>query len=994
MPDPNLSPMQALQQSEMLREIRDELRMSRMSGGGSPGSTAMGGGPKPGSSYVHAQIAADRALVGEWGSLGWSHAYSPTHNTSMLTDAMAMAGLVRAPNTMFQSEYQEYAGQSLGSRIATMPGRLIAPGFMGRSDHMAATMSAFSPRFSRYGDQGTGPLGFGMSQLAANRFGRESQAGASRDMLLSGKDYNSVFDTGASSGQFDFAKTTGDLAKTFAELRTATADLTRSMKMSVDEVGQTLGALRQYGVKDVGDQYRTAQQINASARISGLSNQEMMSITRQAIEGGLASGVGAMGSAGVAGLSTMDMRSMSRDGIISTAVTAAGGGTTAMGNAMTQAKLGFAGSNLGYYAARGGAGDFFGALGRGIGGAGSLNGYMAAEAGRIDFLSKRSGSQIDGDFDRFIGGQLGMMGYSDGESDDAQNMAMQLAMANGMDSPTALAFGRGRGTTGRRNSARNRYLAKSFESDQAGKQLLDNMYLNTSGTGRMRQTMGAIGGGIADAINGVGDFVSPGASGYFGSGGSLQTTRMALATGSLHENLSLGEFAKGMGGSATSTGATGRLAYSPGFGGAAGTLLGGASGGAAAVGTIALLGSNPLGWAALTTGVVATVAGGAFGSSFNASPRYVADSSTMMRAQDALANPSRYGASARIALTTGTSAGNGALANNALFQGLAASSNRGSMTGDQAESLVATAKVIARQTNMSVETVMAALPMAGVDLKMPNTYMHIEGMSGSADAMLDQVAGGLSEAGGVLAKTSGRGAVADLSRAIAKGDGAGIVNARVALAEMGIKGSDLNRLVSNTRGLGKEGQTAFASGLDTDTKGMRDVAFYRAYSPTVGMLRDTANDLSSDDTTKKRFQGSLSAYESDPARLVRDAMTGSLSGDVSTLLKNSPGLDKVLRIGSFKGGTADDIVKEFFGGHANMTAVAEGIVQQSAGMSADGVDNGKIKKALALSLLNPGQYESPEDTATNEARKSAQLLGDAAIVMREVCQKLGIKGTS
>ena len=258
MPDPSLSPMQALQQSEMLREIRDELRMSRMSGGGAPGTSAGSsmGSAKPGSTFVQAQIAADRALAGEWGNLGWSHAYKGQHSSSLINDAMAMSGLVRAPNTMFQSEYQDYASQAFGARLATMPGRLIAPGFMGRADSLAASMAAMSPRFSRYGDGGSGPLGYGASQMSANRFGREMQAGASRDMLLSGKDYNSIFDSGSSSGQFDFARSTGDLSKTFAELRTATADLTRSMRMSVDEVGQTLGALRQYGVKDVGEQYR------------------------------------------------------------------------------------------------------------------------------------------------------------------------------------------------------------------------------------------------------------------------------------------------------------------------------------------------------------------------------------------------------------------------------------------------------------------------------------------------------------------------------------------------------------------------------------------------------------------------------------------------------------------------------------------------------------------------------------------------------------------
>lgn len=982
MADP--TPMQILQQNEMLREIRDELRISRLSGAAAPGAATGGSsGPRAGSSYLQAQILADRALVGEWGSFGWAQAYQTNHQTSLLADVMAVSGLSRAPNSLYQSEYESLASSTLATRIATMPGYMVAPGFMRRGAQLGANFSAASPRMLRFGSNEAGPLGFGASPYAAHSFGRQQQAMAARDMLLSGSDYNSVFSSGAGSGQFDFDRSISDVSRTFSELRSATAALTRSMRMSVEEVGQTLGALRQYGVRDVADQTRTALQIDARAKVAGVSSQEAMISVRQAIDGGLAVGVGAMGSSVLGMNNLMSLRGMTRDGLISTAVAAAGGGTAAIANTISQAQLGFAGSNLGYYAARGGGGDFFSSLNHGIAGASSLSGFLSAEAGRIDFLSKRSGAAMQHDFNQYIDAQLGVMGFKDTGSEDAQNMAMQFAMASGMDSASALAFGRRRGTAGRFSSARDRYLAGAAERSRAGQSLYDQDYLNTSLTGRVRQTMASVSGGIADVINGVGDFVSPGAGGAFGLiRGSLEDTRRRIAAGAYVDNLSLSEYSAGLTGPVGQS-ARGTLTYTPGFGGGIGTVLGSAVGMGAAAGALSLF-APPLG---ITLGALSLAGGGILGSLGNASDVAVNNPGNFVRASAALSDPSKYNKEVTAALASG-----GALATNSLFQTLAMSGSSGVRS---TEALLSSAAMISKQSGVSFDAVMAALPSAGASFTLPSTYMKVEGASGTSEQLLDKVVGGslwsgysgLSEAGGRLATTSGRGALMRLTKAVASGKSEDLLQARIELSNMGVKGDDLTRLISNTKKMGSVDREELIRGLDESSSKMRNVALYRAYAPTVEMLQETADIMGADSTTQSRLRGAFSGYANNPGQLILDVVRGNLSADAQAVIGQTSGMQDVLKISKFKGSSSGDIVKEFFGGNSAYNSVASSIVRESSKM--EGPDS--IKKALALYLLNPGQYQNPEDKEAAAERKAAHAIGDAALVLRELCERLGIQ---
>lgn len=496
MTDPgNAGQLQA--QEALLREIRDELRTTRQA---TTGNSAVSGRPSP--SFIAAQQTVDRMVAGNWATLGWANAYQTPIKSSLATDMMGMMGMRAAPQSMWQREYESFAGSMFADRITSFPADLVMPGFGRRSRETGADIYQMSSRFARSGD------GHNVNIHAALNMGRDLQMGAATDMRLSGGDYNTILKEGAKAGQFDFAGGLGDVKTQFGELRSAVADLTKTMRMSVGEVAQTMGAFRQFGIVDVADQKRMAERLAATSRVAGVSTPEMAGMVRTGIEGGLQLGLGAGGSAALTENLVMAAREASRTGLISGHVVAAAGGTQGIVMAQQNAINGFAGSSAGFYTALGQvAGSRGGALDdilTGVGATGgSLGGIMSAEARRMDLMGGMSGGQRQRLYNRGLSQQMQMIGV-DPNSAEATDYAFSLVRGQ-MGDAAGLAYARQNfSAEGRKQRWQNAYRSQ-MEVEQQGAQRQYQMQMeNSSMSGLLRQASGESGAFLAGAGRGVG----------------------------------------------------------------------------------------------------------------------------------------------------------------------------------------------------------------------------------------------------------------------------------------------------------------------------------------------------------------------------------------------------------------------------------------------------------------------------------------------------------
>lgn len=480
------NPFAMNQQEQILREIRDELKQTRQT---SP--TGASGGSRPSPGFIAAQQTADRMIAGEWAQLGWANAYSSSIKSSLANDLMGTMGLRAAPQTMWQREYEQMSRAMLTDRITSFPADVLMPGFGRRSRDMGAQLYQLSSRFNRGGD-GLDTNFHGVMSMA-----RDIQLGAATDMRLSGKDYNSILSTSANAGQFDFASGTGDVKAIFGELKSAVADLTKSLRVGAGEVSQTMGAFRQFGMVDIADQGRAAAQMGNAARVAGLSTPEMAGISRAGMESGAQYGFGAGGSAQLAQNLAMAARSGSRSGLLSGSLMAAAGGVQGMTQLQQAAIDRFTSTPDAYYAQLGlAAGDTGGMISNLVAGisqtGGTLGGIVSAESQRQEFMSNLTGAQRQRGFNSYINQQLGLLGIDPAGSSAQSYAAIMLRSHMGEAAGNAYAA-QNWSDAGRRQQYSNA-MRMEMQVDQQAAQRGEQMRMeNETMTGRMRQVTGASG---------------------------------------------------------------------------------------------------------------------------------------------------------------------------------------------------------------------------------------------------------------------------------------------------------------------------------------------------------------------------------------------------------------------------------------------------------------------------------------------------------------------
>jgi hypothetical protein len=495
-----------LEQKELLREIRDAVRSGSMGHGAASGGGLASGPQRPGATFVHAQAMADRALSGEWNTLGWGNAYRSQFRSSFFGDLGAMTGLSRAPETLTQSEFQAIGGASVASRVSGAALGMLAPGFNARTSALADEIYANSSRFIRFGSNAAGETGVGFGYTAARSLSRQIGLEALGDLRMSGKDYNTITSLGMQSGQFDQSDSTDDFKRKLRELASATGDLTRALHMSVQEVGTAMGNLRQLGVSNVGQQRNIMMGIGASAAVAGVSASEMMAVAGGVGSMGMGMGLNAQTGIGVGAGNMAMVRGLAQAGVINPALVAMGGGAQAVAQNISAAQMGFASSNAGMLAFMGGAGgggNTVDAMMRGISSVtGTFGGLMSMDYDRVNNLSSMTPGQLNNMFRGSVETRLGMMGISDMTSRTARGAAFRVARGMGMEESAARIYANANfSSEGRRGS--DILQMEELQAKQVSEQKIayDRYLSNNSFAGRVRSGVQGVELGFGSLID-------------------------------------------------------------------------------------------------------------------------------------------------------------------------------------------------------------------------------------------------------------------------------------------------------------------------------------------------------------------------------------------------------------------------------------------------------------------------------------------------------------
>lgn len=494
------------EQSNVLKEIRDEIRASRTTNplGGQASVTG-----RPHNTFVQSQMMMDRMASGEWANMGWANAYTSRFQSSWMADISAAAGAQRSTNTMTQMEFQNNAFQSLGNRATRLIGGIVSPHYTGEVQHLTQDIFENSQRFARFGDSLTGIMGSGMNLGASNKLARQVTALSFNDMRMNSADYSDTVSIGMKNSQYDHVQSNEEFLKKTKDLASAVGDLTRTLHLSVKEIGDSMGAMRQRGIVDVADQRRELMKIQAAAQIGGLTTGQAMNAWDGAAQSGFTMGISAQVSGQVGVGNTALTRQMSREGVISQTTMALGGGAEGIGRSITDAQLRHLSSQAGYLQALGGGGrmgqrssmsDMMDGLSE-VGG--SIDKILSSEARKTEFIEKMSKDPgaVTRNYNRSIEDQINWMtgsGNKPGQkpydmgSEGARDRAYSLVRGD-MGDAAGLAYANTNFSyAGRRNRDYTAFTTDMAGDIQQNKLDYDRWAINNTKVGKLQSGLKVI----------------------------------------------------------------------------------------------------------------------------------------------------------------------------------------------------------------------------------------------------------------------------------------------------------------------------------------------------------------------------------------------------------------------------------------------------------------------------------------------------------------------
>lgn len=619
LPDPAIQ-----QQTELLREMRDEMRSIRAQGGGM-GTSSADGLYRPPNTFVRGQLATDRIMSGEFANFGWSQAYSHLYRPSLMGDVMGALGFARAPASMTQAEFHEMAQQRLGAFPGELLTGVFAPGFRQRTNNLAADILANSPRFIRAGESSSA-FGAGFRYQGARAMARDIQLEAIGDVRLSSDDYSTIVSTGMRGGQFDEVRNASEFMQRMRELAQATGNLTRILHMGASDVAQSMAQMRAVGITSLSQQEQSLIQATAAAQVAGIAPGQMLSATLSAAQRGLQYGFTGAQTMDLAAGNIASTRQMLRYGLMDPGMIAAGGGAINIAQQITQQQQQFVGSNAGLMAfigqRAGTQGDFIGQMLGGLQGVAGqgFGGMLEVRMNRMNILANMTAQEQQDLFRQSIEQQVGLLGIEDVTSRRGQAAAFNVLVSQGMADPAAMAFVQTNfSPEGRRATAAANYNQMRAEDFIQRKMQDENYYLQNTFQGRWASARADILQTMARGARGAARWFETGQTGTLGMGSQLDYDYNRLTRGVMPADAGLGDRAfavindlrhPGASGFGTDDGMTfGRVTGPGGWG--VGTSTVGALGGAWAG---MKLGGWIGGWAGSALGPVGTAGGALVGS--------------------------------------------------------------------------------------------------------------------------------------------------------------------------------------------------------------------------------------------------------------------------------------------------------------------------------------------------------------------------------------------
>jgi hypothetical protein len=521
-----------LQQNDLLRDIRDEIRTSRGVMSSGAGGLPTGNMSRPNATFLQSQLMADKITQGNWANFSWSLATNPTLKTSFTQDILGAWGVLKSPSNMTQMQYQQLASESWRFRAGSFVSGFIAPEYTSQTTALANDIFANSQRFARFGDGLSGVFGFGAGYGASTQLAQRVQHLAINDLRLSSADYTNIAKEGIQSGQYNNVRSMGEFEEQTKRLAKVTGDLAAALHLSTQEVIRSTSNLRQMGVQDPADQRRFLMQASAAAQVAGLTSGEVLSMAGPAMELSMQMGAGALSGGNLAIQNVAAIRDLSRSGVLSQSVLAANGGVEGYNQKLTRYQLQFANSNTGYYMARGGGSEpganAFTSLMTGVGNAmsGGLTGVFDAEYDKARYLENETADQKRQGLRNLVNQQLGIL-HIDPLSKQARSAIYSIVdRYTGGDSNFARAYADSEGTEeGRRVSAYAALKMQQSTMSTEGQLMADAAFRHDSFAGKFTASVR----GIADIGMSVLDY----GRNVFGSGADVgaQYVRQAMAPG-------------------------------------------------------------------------------------------------------------------------------------------------------------------------------------------------------------------------------------------------------------------------------------------------------------------------------------------------------------------------------------------------------------------------------------------------------------------------------
>jgi len=204
--------------------------------------------------------------------------YETSYRSTFMKDIGASVGLTRAPQNMYQSDFQAEASNNLRARVlgSGLSPLNLAGIDVARDEAMASDIESYSRRFIKFGAS-SAIAGSGLSRQESMSAAHGIYNLALNDLGINYEQARAVTGIAAETGQFIGSNNSAEMLSRVADILRETQNVAKATGMTIQEAAQTMGQLRQsMGVTSIGAQSQFLQSTAALGLASGLNTTELL----------------------------------------------------------------------------------------------------------------------------------------------------------------------------------------------------------------------------------------------------------------------------------------------------------------------------------------------------------------------------------------------------------------------------------------------------------------------------------------------------------------------------------------------------------------------------------------------------------------------------------------------------------------------------------------------------------------------------------------------